>query len=120
MRWMAETGIRIFLTCILLAGIYAVWSGPIEVTKTIRRPFEWLVAFKKEASIDVDFKQIMAGTMRGTPCLVFYDLHFVNSTGKNLTVKKIVLRLEKPTGGQLEVDSTLVPTATGDPETIVI
>ena len=99
-----ETAIRVVVTCILLAGICAVWSGSIDVTKTIRKPLEWLVSFKKEMHLDVDFKQILAANMRGQPCLLFYDLHFVNATGENLTVKKIVLRAQKPAGGQLEIE----------------
>lgn len=105
-----ETAIQVVVTCILLAGICAVWSGSIDVTKTIRKPLEWLVSFKKEMHLDVDFKQILAANMRGQPCLLFYDLHFVNATGENLTVKKIVLRAQKPAGGQLEINSTVVTT----------
>jgi len=69
------------------------------------KPFSF-VSFEKKAKLDVDFKQVMGAQFRGSPCLLFYVLRFVNTSGENVTLKEIVLRLK----GRQDIDSTVLTT----------
>jgi hypothetical protein len=91
------------LSCV--GGIYAVWTKPIDVIGTLSKPFSF-VSFEKKAKLEVDFKQVMGAKFRGSPCLLFYVLRFVNTSGENVTVKEIVLRLK----GRQDIDSTVLTT----------
>jgi len=103
-----ETAIRVVVTSILLGSIYWIWTVRIDVNGTLSKvvPF---ISLKKEARLDIDVRQIMGAQFRGQPCLLFYVLRFVNTSGENLTLKEIMLRVKGPLGKH-DVDSTVIPT----------
>ncbi len=100
---------KIFLTVVIAAsafgGIYAVWTKPIDIIGTLSKPFSF-ISFQKKSKLDVEFKQVMGAQYRGMPCLLFYVLRFVNTSGENVTVKEIVLRVK----GREDIDSTVITT----------
>ena len=98
------------IASVAFGGIYAVWTKPIDIIGTLSKPFSF-ISFKKTSQLDVDFKQVVGARFRGMPCLLFYVLRFVNTSGENVTVKEIVLRVK----GRQDVDSTVL--TTGQAET---
>jgi hypothetical protein len=95
-------GLTVLIASVAFGGIYAVWTKPIDIIGTLSKPFSF-ISFQKKPKLDIEFKQIMGAQFRGMPCLLFYVLRFVNSSGENVTVKEIVLRIK----GREDVDSTV-------------
>lgn len=117
---------RVALTAVIAAiafgGIYTVWTRPIDIVGTLSKPLSFLWSEKKTATLDVDVKQVVGAQFRGVPCLLFYDLHFANTSGENVTVKKIVLRVK---GRREDIDSTVlitgqVETPKGEIDSIIV
>jgi hypothetical protein len=104
---------KIVLTLILLGGIYVVWTRPINVAETLSRPFSF-IAFKKQAKLDVDFRQILGTKFANRPCLLFWVLRFVNNSAENVTLKEIRLRFQGPLGKH-DVESTVLTTGEVQP-----
>ena len=99
--------VTVIIASVAIGGIYAVWTRPIDIADTLFKPFSAFISLeKKKPKLDVEVKQVMGAQFRGMPCLLFYVLRFVNSSGENVTVKEIVLRIK----GREDVDSTVLTT----------
>jgi hypothetical protein len=106
---MLEVIFKIVVTAVIASvafgGIYAVWTKPIDIIGTLSKPFSF-ISFQKRPKLDVEVKQVTGAQFRGMPCLLFYVLRFVNTSGENITVKEIVLRVK----GREDIDSTVITT----------
>ena len=118
---MAQIVFKILATALVfavfIAALVYIWTGEIDINQTLLKPVEALLpAKKKRASFDVNYNNSIAARLRmvgnafnGGPCLIFYELNFVNSTANTITVKSIHLRYQIDSATK-EVDTLYMAT----------
>ncbi len=103
------------MTVFWLSSIYYIWNGEIDLEKTLTKPLASFVSFKKKTDIDIDIKQInfarfksATNSQSGSYAVMFYNLHFVNTSDASLTLKALRLRV----GNGPDIDATGIVTGT--------
>src|SRR5262249_20851540 len=123
--------ITMVLIIVLLSTIFYVWTGEIDVRKTVTGPLSSIIKFKKRLSLVVDIQQVsiarfgQAGKSgSGNFGIIFYGLQFVNTIDESVTVKSILLRYSDDKGIQTDDSHVLitgtVPSPQGPSESIVV
>jgi hypothetical protein len=103
---------KLLVTAILLFLIISVWSGEIDIRRTLTAPLTAIIKFKEHATFDIDARQIIAARLPvGLLGFLFYDLKFVNLLNENVTLKQIEIRYSFE-GRDYETDSLAL--VTGD------
>jgi hypothetical protein len=94
--------------------IYYIWTGDVDVYRTIIKPLTAIIQIKEHNSIQLDEQNILLSRYmdpdKGTLALLFYrSITFINRTDHNLTIKSVHLRFVI-NSEKKELDSFYIPT----------